>query len=246
MAAEIQVFDNKADLFNNSATKIVSIAKEFIQKSGQFNIALSGGSTPKGVYTILSASLKDEIDWRKVHVFWSDERTVVSTHPDSNYRMAKESLLDLSGIPQINIHRVASEEDPMLAAQQYEDDIRDFFNVPDGVFPAFDLILLGMGDDGHTASLFPESEALSVHDRLVVDNYVKKMNTHRITFTFPLINHARNVMFMVSGSSKSKMVKQVLENTGAENPLPSQKVNPESGSLFWLLDKEAAADLTRS
>jgi len=245
MAVEVKVFDRTEDLIINSAEKIVSIAQEAVQKRGQFTLSLSGGSTPKGVYSVLAASpLKEKINWEKTHIFWGDERSVVRTHPDSNFRMAKESLLDATGIPPSNIHRVASEEDPMLAAQQYEDDIREFFGIADGLFPEFDMILLGMGDDGHTASLFPDSEALTVQNRLVVDNFVKKLNTHRITFTFPLINHARNVLFIVSGSTKSKMVKQILENTNTLKTLPSQRVQPKPGSLFWFLDKDAASDLT--
>lgn len=244
MTAEIKIFDHTVDLFRNSAEKIVSIADEAIQNNGHFNLVLSGGSTPKGVYSVLAdAAFKKKIRWEKVHVFWGDERSVVSTHPDSNYRMAKETLLDASGIPRGNIHRMAGEEDPMLAAQQYEDDIKDFFKVDDGSFPPFDLILLGLGEDGHTASLFPDSEALTVRDRFVVDNYVKKLNTHRITFTFPLINRARNVLFLVSGSAKSKIVKQVLENTGPEKLFPSQMVQPTHGSLLWFLDKDAGTEL---
>lgn len=244
MASEVKVFDLQEDLFFHSAEKIAALAQEAIQKNGRFSLALSGGQTPKGVYAVLaSPDFKDKIDWKKVHVFWGDERPVVRTHPDSNFRMAKEALLDAAGIPQGNIHRIGSEEDPMLAAQQYEDELRDFFDIAEGDFPSFDLILLGMGDDGHTASLFPESEALEIKDRLVVDNYVKKLNTHRITFTFPVINHARNVLFLVSGSSKSKMIKQVLENVNAGITLPSQMVNPVHGSLYWFLDKNAAADL---
>ncbi|MBL7994157.1 6-phosphogluconolactonase [bacterium] len=245
MTGEVKVFDRTEDLIRHSAEKIVSIAQESIRNRGQFVCSLSGGSTPKEVYSRLAAMpLKEEIDWGKTHVFWGDERSVVRTHPDSNFRMAKESLLDAVGIPPFNIHRVASEEDPMLAAQQYEDDIREFFGISDGIFPEFDLILLGMGDDGHTASLFPDTEALKVQDRLVVDNFVRKLNTHRITFTFPMINHARNVLFIVSGSAKSKMIKQVLENSNAPRILPSQLVQPKPGLLFWFLDKEAAADLT--
>ncbi|MBL7959637.1 6-phosphogluconolactonase [bacterium] len=245
MTREVKVYELKEDLIRNAAEKIVSIAQKSIQNRGQFAWSLSGGSTPKEVYSMLAAlPLKEKIDWEKTHIFWGDERSVVRTHPDSNFRMAKESLLDAVEIPPANIHRVASEEDPMLAAQQYEDDIREFFGISDGIFPEFDLILLGMGDDGHTASLFPDTEALKVQDRLVVDNFVKKLNTHRITFTFPIINHARNVLFIISGSVKSKMIKQVLANTDAPKTLPSQLVQPKSGSLFWFLDKDAAADLT--
>lgn len=244
MASEVKVFDLPADLFVHSAEKIVAIAQEAIQKNGRFSFALSGGQTPKGVYSVLaSAKFKDRIDWKKVHIFWGDERPVVSTHPDSNFRMAKETLLDAVGIPSGNIHRIGSEEDPMLAAQQYEDDLRDFFDLADGDFPAFDLILLGMGDDGHTASLFPESEALAIKDRLVVDNYVKKLNSHRITMTFPVINNARNILFLVSGSSKSKMIQQILGNNKTLDALPAQLVIPSHGSLCWFLDKDAAADL---
>lgn len=244
MTANIEVFNRSEELFKKAAEKIIAIGHEAVQSKGRFTLVLSGGNTPKGVYSVLaSAEFKNELPWNKVHVFWGDERSVVQTHPDSNFRMAKESLLDHVAVSAANIHRIASEEDPMLAAQQYEDEIREFFDIADGEIPVFDLILLGMGDDGHTASLFPESEALNIKDRLVAENYVKKLNSHRITFTFPVINHAQNVLFLVSGSSKSSMVRQVLEPKATDPVLPSRKVQPTSGSLFWFLDKEAASDL---
>jgi 6-phosphogluconolactonase len=244
MAVDITVFDRSEELFKKAAEKIITIGREAIRSDGLFTLTLSGGNTPKGVYTALaSAEFKNELEWGKVHFFWGDERPVVQTHPESNYRMAKESLLNHVSIPQSNIHRIAGEEDSMLAAQQYEDEMREFFKLSDGEVPALDLILLGMGDDGHTASLFPDSEAIKINDRLVVENYVKKLNTHRITFTFPLINNAKNVLFLVTGSSKSKAVRQVLRHSDSEPVLPSLLVQPKSGSLLWFLDKEAAVEL---
>ncbi len=244
MAADIRVFDREEELFKNAAEKVVSIGLESIRDFGRYTLALSGGNTPKSVYAILaSPGFKERLPWDKVHIFWGDERPVVKTHPDSNFRMAKESFLDAVGVPAKNIHRVASEEDSMLAAQQYEDELRDFFEIAEGEVPKFDLILLGMGDDGHTASLFPDSEALHIDDRLVVENYVKKLNTHRITFTFPVINKAHNVLFLVSGSGKKQTIQRVLSRTASQPNLPAQMVQPESGSLYWFLDKEAAADL---
>ena len=244
MAVDITVFDRSEELFKKAAEKIITIGREAIRSKGRFTLTLSGGNTPKGVYTALaSAEFKNELEWGKVHVFWGDERPVVQTHPDSNYRMAKESLLDHVAIPPGNIHRIAGEEDSMLAAQQYEDELREFFDTPDGGMPVFDLILLGMGDDGHTASLFPDSEAIKINDRLVVENYVKKLNTHRITFTFSLINNAKNVLFLVTGSSKSKALRQVLRQSDTEQVLPSVLVQPKNGSLLWFLDKDAAAEL---
>lgn len=236
----IHIFDNPSQLYQKAAEQIVTIGRGAIAKKGQFALALSGGSTPAGVYAVIAQSFKDQLDWQKVHLFWGDERCVVATHPESNYRMAHENLISKVSIPSGNVHRVASEEDPLLAAQQYEDDMRDFFGVYGSGFPEFDLILLGLGDDGHTASLFPESEGLHESERWVCDNFVKKLKTHRVTITFPLINHAANVMFIVSGSSKASICHQILEE---KKDYPAQKVQPNSGQLFWFLDNDAGNKL---
>jgi len=234
---EKKVFSTKDELCKSAAQKLAEIGKAAIAKDGQFTLVLSGGKTPEALYALLAQEpYRDELDWKKVHLFWGDERCVVKTHPDSNYRMANESLISKVSIPAGNVHRIGAEEDAMLAAQQYEDELRDFFGVYEAGFPSFDLILLGLGDDGHTASLFPETEALGNNERWVVDNFVKKLHAHRITMTFPTINHAANVMFLVSGSSKASVCKQIFAGSGQ---FPAQKVQPVQGTLAWYLDKDA-------
>jgi 6-phosphogluconolactonase len=186
-------------------------------------------------------------------LFFGDERHVPPTDPDSNYRMVNESLLTKIAIPAENVFRVPAENpDAAAAASDYEARLRRFFELSPGdqsgdrpgEFPRFDLILLGMGPDGHTASLFPDSPALDEQSRLVVANWVAKFNTHRITFTFPVLNRAAEVMFMASGADKADMLHQVLEGKSAP-PLPSQRVQPSDGRLLWMLDEAAAAKLTR-
>ena len=167
------------------------------------------------------------------------------TDPESNYRMVNESLLTKIKIPSGNVFRVRTEDpDTDVAALEYENQLRRFFELRSGEFPRFDMILLGMGPDGHTASLFPDSKALEEQSRLVVANWVAKFNTHRVTFTFPVINHAAEVIFLVSGPDKADMVHQVLEVKNTP-PLPSQVVQPSDGKLLWMLDEGAAAKLTR-
>ncbi len=246
MKPEILVSKNAEALAEDAAKKILEIGNKAIQSGGRFCVALSGGTTPRAVYTLLATpAFKDKIDWTKVHLFWGDERSVIPSHPDSNYRMAKEALLSKINIPEENIHRVQSEEDPLLASGAYEEELKNFFELGDVEFPVFDLILLGLGDDGHTASLFPGSDALREKEMLVTDNFVKKFNTHRITFTFPVINNAGCVMFLVSGATKTKMIKRVLENTEPNEILPSQMIKPVHGRLLWMLDEAAAAELKR-
>jgi 6-phosphogluconolactonase len=246
MKREIVISKNAESLTQAAAEEILEIGNTAIQAHGRFSIALSGGTTPRAVYTLLATEpFKSKINWNKVHVFWSDERSVIPSHPDSNYRMAKEALLSKINIPEENIHRVTSEEDALLASGAYEEELNDFFHLLSGDLPVFDLIMLGLGDDGHTASLFPGTEALHETKSLVADNFVKKLSTHRITFTFPVINNAAHVLFLVSGPTKTKMLKRVLENTEPQEILPSQMVIPAHGRLLWMLDEAAAAELKR-
>lgn len=236
MAPEIQTVPDLPALYRAGAAEFSRCAREAISARGRFAVALSGGSTPKGVYSLLAQS--NDLPWDQVHFFFGDERHVPPDHPDSNYRMANESLLSRITAPAANIHRMAAELDAGHAATQYEADLRKFFGPqPDG-WPRFDLIMLGMGPDGHTASLFPGSAALNENSRWVVANWVEKFQTQRLTFTFPVINHAAEVMFLVAGDDKSQVLKEALQGNSAA--YPCQQVKPIHGRLLWILDKAAA------
>jgi 6-phosphogluconolactonase len=240
----IEVLPTAVDLFHAAAEEFVRVARTAIGAQGRFTVALSGGSTPKALYSLLASNYADFV-WNRVFLFFGDERHVPPTDPESNYRMVNESLLTKIAIPAENVFRVAAENpDANSAALDYETRLRRFFEIRPGEFPRFDLILLGMGPDGHTASLFPDSAALDEQSRLVVANWVVKFNTDRITFTFPVLNRAAEVMFMASGADKAEMLRQVLEGKSTP-PLPSQRVQPSDGKLLWMLDETAAAKLTR-
>jgi 6-phosphogluconolactonase len=217
----------------------------------QFTVALSGGSTPKKMFEILGNDerLKKGVKygaWDYLHFFWSDERHVPPDHAESNYKLAYDSMLSPLGIREANIHRIKGElEDAGVAAQQYEAEILRDFPAAEGQFPRLDLIFLGIGPDGHTASLFPGTKALQEEKRLVVSNWVGKFYTERITMTAPLLNSAACVVFLVSGQDKALPVKAVLEGRYEPQQLPAQLIRPESGKLIWLLDS-AAASLLRT
>ena len=226
------------DLAHRAAAEWVRTADEAIARAGRFAVALSGGNTPRALYAKLAGEvLRSRIAWDRWHFFWGDERSVPADHPDSNYRMAYEALLSRVPVPAANIHRIETERGPAEAAAAYEAALRDFFAPPRGGFPRFDLILLGIGEEGHTASLFPGSAALEERERLVVAVYVEKLKTDRITFTLPVLNSAAEVAFLVSGKSKAEAVKETLR--GAAD-LPAARVAPADGRLLWLLDKAAA------
>lgn len=240
----IEVLASAADLFHAAAEEFVRAARTAIGAQGRFTVALSGGSTPKALYSLLATNYAG-FAWNRIFLFFGDERHVPPTDPESNYRMVNESLLTKIAIPAENVFRVPAEDpDAAAAASEYEAQLRRFFELKSGELPRFDLILLGLGPDGHTASLFPDSPALNEESRLVVANWVAKFNAHRITFTFPVLNRAAEVTFLASGADKADMVRQVLE--GKNTPLlPSQRVQPSDGKLLWMLDEAAAAKLTR-
>jgi 6-phosphogluconolactonase len=237
---EIRILHTPQDLFQAAASEFSALTAAAIGDHGKFAVALSGGSTPKSLYSVLA---KAALPWEKIFFFWGDERHVPPDHPDSNYRMANEALLSKIPVPPENILRIHAEKDADVAAQDYEQTITSFFRLRPREFPRFDLILLGLGPDGHTASLFPETAALGETKRLVVANWVEKLKTHRITFTYPVLNHAACVMFLVSGGDKAEMVRTILEDGNAN--LPSQKVQPVNGKLLWLLDQAAAGKLSK-
>lgn len=229
------------DLARRAAAEWVRTADEAIARAGRFAVALSGGNTPRALYAKLAGEvLRSRIAWERWHFFWGDERSVPPDHADSNYRMAFEALLSRVPVPAANIHRIETERGPAEAAAAYETALRDFFAMPRGGFPRFDLVLLGIGEEGHTASLFPGSAALAERERLVVAVYVEKLKTDRITFTLPVLNSAAEVAFLVSGKSKAEVVKQTLRD-GAD--IPAARVAPADGRVLWFLDKEAASFL---
>ena len=239
---EIRILKTAAELFEAAAAEFAAQANQGVRDNGRFAVALSGGSTPRALYSLLAT--KSNIPWDKICFFWGDERHVPPDHPESNYRMANEALLSKVPVPPENVFRIhAEEKDAAAAALQYEQALRDFFHLTPGQFPRFDLVLLGTGPDGHTASLFPGTSALNETQRLVVANWVPKFNTHRITFTFPVLNAAACVMFLASGPDKAAILHEILENRAAD--LPSQRVQPTDGKLIWLVDQAAAGALSR-
>ena len=246
MAAErtIEILPTAADLFHAAAEEFTRVGRQAIAAQGRFAVALSGGSTPKALYSLLASSYPD-FPWARTYLFFGDERHVPPTDPESNYRMVSESLLTKIAIPAQNVFRVKAENpDATASAANYETQIRKFFALTPAEFPRFDLILLGLGPDGHTASLFPDSPGLKENSKLVIANWVEKFKTHRISFTFPVLNNAAEVIFLASGPDKAAMVHEVLEGKPTP-PLPSQQVQPANGRLLWMLDAPAAAKLAR-
>lgn len=226
-----------------AADFVARLARRRTLESGQFTIALSGGSTPRRLYEVLSSEPRvSQVAWDRWRVFWGDERCVPPDHPESNYRMARESLLGRVAIPPTQVFRIRGEAPPPEAATAYEETLRSMFASDP---PVFDLILVGVGEDGHTASLFAGTEALTERKRLVVANWVPKLGLHRVTFTLPLINAARNVAFLVTEGAKSEAVRQSLEPNSDAQRVPAARVHPTVGCLHWFLTAGAAAGLRR-
>ena len=238
----IHTFDDSEEVARAATRRFVELAHEAIAARGRFSVALAGGSTPKRVYELLATDeFNQQIDWPHVHIFFGDERCVPPDHHDSNYRMAREALLSRVMLPLENVHRMVGEGDAVANARAYEEELRQFF---DGAqWPEFDLIMLGMGDDGHTASLFPGSRALSEEQAWVTANWVEKFDTFRITLTAPAINHAAHVMFIVTGAGKAERLPEVLKGPREPERLPSQLIKPTGGMLEWFTDRAAAANL---
>jgi len=236
----MEIRNDAADVAKRAAEIFIEAARESAN-NGRFSVALSGGSTPKALYSLLAAPpYVDQVPWNIVHLFWGDERCVPPDHQDSNYRMTKEAMLTKVPLAENQIHRIEAELEPDVAASKYSQVLESFF----GGVPRFDLVLLGMGDDGHTASLFPGTKALHDNDHLVVANYVEKFKTHRITLTAKVINNAARVNFLIVGDSKTKVLKEVLEGNREPDRLPSQLIQPTDGKLLWLVDRAAAANLS--
>jgi 6-phosphogluconolactonase len=230
------LYETPEELAEASARDFAARTQETIDERGRFAVALAGGSTPKATYEVLARDYANELDWSRVHVFFGDERTVPPDHEDSNYRMAYETLL--SHVPVGSVHRMRGELPPDEAAAAYEEELRAFFGQVD--IPGLDLILCGLGEDGHTLSLFPETAALDVNDRWVVANPVLKLGTTRLTLTIPVLNVSRVVTFVVAKESKAEALKEVLEGDADPRAYPAKLVRPESRDLTWMVDRAAA------
>lgn len=228
-------------IVSNPSTLAEEAAKRFAVAAtaagGKFSVALSGGSTPQALYQLLAAEpFRSQVDWTKVHIYFGDERCVPPDHPDSNYRMARLAMLDALPIARDNIHRMKGEDPPHAAAIEYGKLLKDKFG--DG---GCDLTLLGMGDDGHTASLFPGTVALDETEHRCVANYVEKLNAWRITMSAPFLNRSKAVLILTAGSGKARRIHEVLSGPHEPHRLPIQLIAPTSGQLTWLLDTAAAA-----
>jgi len=244
-SSDIQIVTTEV-LSRTAATVITNHIRETLGIKDRFTLVLSGGSTPRNTLDLLACnySFRSKIPWDRIHFFWGDERHVPPDHAESNYHMAQEILLSRIPVPQKNIHRIESENpDAGKAAEKYEEELRAFFKIEKGQLPRFDCVLLGFGADGHIASLFPGTEAMREESRLVVANWVKKFQTYRITLTLPVLNNADFVLFIVSGATKAKALKEVFERKGHSSPLPAHLIKPRHGKLLWLVDSAAARNL---
>ena len=235
----VHVYRDARELSEAVAHTFVKEARRRIDESGRFAVALAGGSTPKMAYEILAREYgrPEELDWSKVHAFFGDERSVPPDHEDSNYRMAREALL--SHVPVGSVHRMRGEMEPREAAALYEEELEEFFGGP----PVLDLVLLGIGEDGHTASLFPDTPALDARDRWAVENPVEKLNTTRLTLTVPAVDAARKVAFLVAGEGKAEALEEILEGDANPHKYPAKLVRPEA-EVAWMVDRAAARLLT--
>lgn len=234
-SAELRIFQDDGALFAAAAGEFLGVIQAAVAARGRCDVALAGGSTPRRLYSLVAARAS-ELDWSRVHLFFGDERCVPPHHQESNYRMARETLLSSPALAAAHVHRMRAELPPVEAARQYDEEMRAHFGAE---LPRFDLILLGMGPDGHAASLFPGSAALDERQRWVMANWVEKFGASRLTLTYPVLNNAAEVMFLVTGAAKRDAVRQIFRE---RLPLPAAAVHP-TGHLLWLLDTAAAADL---
>ena len=235
---EFKAFNSPADVAGAAAEHLVKESREAVARSGGFCVALSGGSTPKLLYQLLAnpnEPFREQIPWSVSHFFFSDERNVPPDHPDSNYRMAYQAMF--AHVPRTNIYRVRSEMPAAEAARLYEGELVEMWG-PE--LPDFDVILLGLGEDGHTASLFPGSRALKETERLVIAPWIEKLNTYRITMTLPVLNNANSVVFLVTGASKAEILRTVMNTDPNPDLYPAQAISPTNGAVSWFVDEAAA------
>lgn len=238
--AAVHVSKDAKAMADEAAHEFARLAIDAVKARGIFTVALSGGSSPPMVYErLLQDDLRDTVPWDKMHYFIGDERCVPESSPENNFSVARKDLLNKVNAPSANLHPIVNpDKDPAAAALHYEEELRKFFKLKAGEYPQFDLIWLGMGPDGHCASLFPGTKALTEVNRLVVENFVEKLSAYRITFTFPVINHAHNIMFVVHGEDKAQVLAEAL--TSDVKKYPVQHVVPEHGKLDWYVDTSTA------
>src|SRR5258708_32377452 len=243
---EIRILADAKRMAQTAAAEFLEVARGAVSEKDSFSVALAGGSTPKALYGLLAGNplLQAKVPWSKIQFFLGDERHVTPAHPESNFRMAKEAMFAKAPIDTQQVHRIKAEKrNAAEAAAQYEDDLRASFGLAADQLPGFDLVLLGMGPEGHTASLFPGTQALQEERRLVVSNWVGKLYTDRITLTPPVLNNAARVIFMVHGEEKAPALKAVLEGPFEPEQLPAQIIQPKQGKVLWLVDPSAASML---
>jgi 6-phosphogluconolactonase len=244
---EIRILPDANAIAQMAAAEFLAAAQEAVRERGSFSVALAGGSTPKALYGLLISDplLQAKVPWSKMQFFFGDERHVPPDNAESNYRMAKEAMLAKAPVTPNQVHRIHAENpNAAQAAEEYEAELRESFQLKPGQFPRFDLVLLGMGPEGHVASLFPGTKALQEERRLAVSNWVGKFFTDRITLTFPVLNNAARIIFMAHGAEKAPALKGVLEGPYEPDQLPSQAIRPTAGKLVWLVDPTAASMLT--
>jgi 6-phosphogluconolactonase len=240
----IQICNDPNSLSEAAARLFVQQARHTVQAQGRFTVALAGGHTPERTYQLLAKPpFQDQVPWTKVHVFWGDERCVPPDDPRSNAHMARRALLDGMPIPPEQIHPILCYQNPQQAAEEYESLLQNFFA---GRSPCFDLILLGLGENGHTASIFPDTPAVEEQEHWVVAVYIAEQAMWRVTLTPPLINQAAKVAFLVAGAVKAQVLQRVLDGPFEPHILPAQLIRPASGNLYWMIDKEASQRLVKS
>ncbi|HZO80191.1 MAG TPA: 6-phosphogluconolactonase [Candidatus Binataceae bacterium] len=243
---QLIILDDAQALYVHAAEEIVHFAGEAICTHGEFNLCLSGGSTPAATYELLAERFRLSVDWKEVQFFWGDERCVPPDDPASNFGMANRTMLSRLGLRPDQVHRIRGERPPEEAARAYEEEIRSCLGLGEGEFPRFNLILLGLGHNVHTASLFPGSPALHERERIAVAVEVDAPQPRRVTLTAPAINNAARVMFLVAGAEKAQAVKNALEGPRDPDRFPAQLVAPDDGEVIWMLDRDAASMLSRT
>jgi 6-phosphogluconolactonase len=245
---EVRILADGAAIARRAAEIFVEGAAAAAKEKGSFDVALAGGSTPKTLYGLLvnEAAFRDKVPWEKLHLFFGDERSVGPEHPDSNYRMAREAMISKAPLKPEQVTRIKGENDTDQAAKEYEQALRAYFKLGSGQYPRFDLILLGMGNEGHTLSLFPGTIALHADGKIVSRNWVGKLYTERVTLTAAAANNAKLIIFMVTGADKAPALKAVLEGPYEPEQLPAQLIRPTNGKLLWLVDTAAGAMLSNA
>lgn len=246
MAADVRIFSDERALVEAEAERFVSLTRDAIAARGRCLVALSGGSTPRPLYELLATRpYADRIDWTRVELFFGDERCVPPDHPESNYRMAREALIDRVAIPPANVHRIRGEDDPVEAADAYERTLRAWLGTGDPPLRSFDIVLLGLGEDGHTASMFPGTSAPTETHRWAMAVHVERpRDMWRVTLTTVVLNAAADVTFLVAGAGKAARLREVVDDVGER--LPAQRIRPARGELHFMVDAAAAAQLDRA